>query len=1023
MLVVTKPNQSSLRIAALLTALLSLAAPATIVAQTAGAAEAASPAQTAQEEAVRRQEATIQLRRKLDQAQVAEKKGDLNGAAKTYDEAYSVYQKIGGVGVEKEGQRLFAGMADVNIKLAQQAEKRGELSEASARIDRLVKVDPKNEAAIKYQAELAKALEAAKGRMPSAEMKNRIPEFKAERVNVNTLVQDGRVLLEASKMDEAEVKLEQAFKADPNNVAAKYYLNLVKEAKYRQEEGKRALSTRDKMVKVEEAWNPPVKGKSLPDANPFATTNRIYTGTGRQMIKNKLERIVLDQYPTTPTTADIPLSAVLEELAELSRLRDPDKQGVNFLVSSHLDRPTPMRQNEYANYSPLGATGAGPGFGAPAAVDPLTGMPTGSTAPTSMVLLKDIRSEVMVRITPTLRNVRLCDVLDAIEKCAESPSQPDFAGIKFSVEEYAVIFSQRIPEPEQLHNRLFRVDPNTFVQGLESVSSIYPVPGSNSSTTGGGNTGGGGNGGSQNGSSSSGGDIPRVSVSPFGSSQNGQSGGGGGGGFGGGGGGFGGGQGGQNGGGGMLSAYLGYGLTGVTRQTETRTIQDYVRQFFSTATGINFGGTDPNQNGQGGLGGGGGGGFTQRGGAGGGLGQNGQGGGPGTSSIRPMFFNDRTGVLFVRATMQELDLIDQAIQALNLPPPQVNLEAKFVEISQDDAKGLGFKWFLGNYLPGSGKIGMQGGSAPSYYNSSAISDANPTGVFPGPGTTVGGAGPAAVAAASTDGNLTSGVRDAGLSSIGTITGILTDPQFRVVINALDQRTGVDVMSAPSVTTLSGRQAHIESTVQRQILANVSTSTSNTGNTGGTTSTTGNGTVNQAQALPILTPTPVALPTGPTLDVIPYVSADGYTIQMTMIPSILDFLGYGNPDIADAAAYETSIKAQVGTATSTLPLPRIQIRQITTSAMVWDGQTVVLGGLISDNVMRKRDKVPFLGDIPGLGRLFRSESSTTSKKNLVVFVTARIIDPAGNKVHTDDNLPYDPSVMPVQKSTTITPAAN
>jgi general secretion pathway protein D len=229
------------------------------------------------------------------------------------------------------------------------------------------------------------------------------------------------------------------------------------------------------------------------------------------------------------------------------------------------------------------------------------------------------------------------------------------------------------------------------------------------------------------------------------------------------------------------------------------------------------------------------------------------------------------------------------------------------------------------------------------------------------------------------------------------------------------------MSAPSVTTLSGRQAHIESTVQRQILANVSTSTSNTGNSG-TTSTTGSGTVNQAQALPILTPQPVALPTGPTLDVIPYVSADGYTIQMTMIPSILDFLGYGNPDIADAAAYETSIKAVVGTATSTLPLPRIQIRQITTSAMVWDGQTVVLGGLISDNVMRKRDKVPFLGDIPGIGRLFRSESSTTSKKNLVVFVTARIIDPAGNKVHTDDNMPYDPGVMPVQKSAAATPAA-
>jgi general secretion pathway protein D len=100
-----------------------------------------------------------------------------------------------------------------------------------------------------------------------------------------------------------------------------------------------------------------------------------------------------------------------------------------------------------------------------------------------------------------------------------------------------------------------------------------------------------------------------------------------------------------------------------------------------------------------------------------------------------------------------------------------------------------------------------------------------------------------------------------------------------------------------------------------------------------------------------------------------------------------------------------------------------VRQITTSATVWDGQTVVLGGLISDNVNRTRDKVPILGDIPLLGRLFRSESSSTSKKNLVVFVTAKIIDPAGNRVHADDNLPYDPNTIPVQKPGASVPVAS
>ena len=76
--------------------------------------------------------------------------------------------------------------------------------------------------------------------------------------------------------------------------------------------------------------------------------------------------------------------------------------------------------------------------------------------------------------------------------------------------------------------------------------------------------------------------------------------------------------------------------------------------------------------------------------------------------------------------------------------------------------------------------------------------------------------------------------------------------------------------------------------------------------------------------------------------------------------------------------------------------------------------MVLGGLMSETVSKTKDKVPVLGDIPFLGRLFRSESSTTQKKNLIIFVTPRIIDPAGNPVHTMDNLPYDPNTIPPQK---------
>jgi len=74
------------------------------------------------------------------------------------------------------------------------------------------------------------------------------------------------------------------------------------------------------------------------------------------------------------------------------------------------------------------------------------------------------------------------------------------------------------------------------------------------------------------------------------------------------------------------------------------------------------------------------------------------------------------------------------------------------------------------------------------------------------------------------------------------------------------------------------------------------------------------------------------------------------------------------------------------------------------------------------VKKKKDKIPVLGDIPLLGRLFRSEASLTSKKNLLIFVTPTIVDPAGMRIHDPNNLPYDPNSVPVNAPGVITPAA-
>jgi general secretion pathway protein D len=243
-----------------------------------------------------------------------------------------------------------------------------------------------------------------------------------------------------------------------------------------------------------------------------------------------------------------------------------------------------------------------------------------------------------------------------------------------------------------------------------------------------------------------------------------------------------------------------------------------------------------------------------------------------------------------------------------------------------------------------------------------------------------------------------------------LTGILTDPQFRVVLRMLEQREGVELLSAPDVTTVSGRQAQLQVVDIRTIV---------TGNdsSGGSQGTQNNfGTQTQAGTGPSINYNTQPLPFGPVLDVIPYVSADGFTVQMVIIPTITEFIGYDDPGqfIPQAQAVSSGAGGIGVPLTAQLPLPHFRVRQVTTTSIIWDGQTIVLGGLLSENVSKVKDKVPVLGDMPFVGRLFRSESNITEKKNLVIFVTPTIIDPAGNRVHMDDDLPFAQKTIPPQR---------
>jgi len=373
-----------------------------------------------------------------------------------------------------------------------------------------------------------------------------------------------------------------------------------------------------------------------------------------------------------------------------------------------------------------------------------------------------------------------------------------------------------------------------------------------------------------------------------------------------------------------------------------------------------------------------------------------------------VFFNARTGDVLVHSTPENLSIVEQVFQLLNKVPPQVQIDSKFAAVTQTDTKGVGFDWYLGNMTLNNGAIGAQAGSAPSYQ--ATPTTANPSGIFPGANSAN------AISPSASDGVLTSGLGKvasgapssaAGLTPLATITGILTDPQFRMVISAIQNRDGADVLSAPRVTTESGRQAHVQVTDLVNLITGVFP-------TGGTTAVgTGLGTTSLLEGHNGFTFNTSPFSEGPTLDVLPTISADGYSIQMVLIPTLTEFVGYDSPGQFIPTTQAATASA-IGVPISTVqPLPHTRVRQIITSVNVWDGQTVMLGGLISENIAKMKDQIPVLGDLPILGRFFRNEYSYSSKQNLMVFVTATIIDPAGNRVHSDDDLPFAKATIPPQ----------
>ena len=344
-----------------------------------------------------------------------------------------------------------------------------------------------------------------------------------------------------------------------------------------------------------------------------------------------------------------------------------------------------------------------------------------------------------------------------------------------------------------------------------------------------------------------------------------------------------------------------------------------------------------------------------------------------------LVYNERSSVIIIRNTTENLETFERVLASINVVPMQVEVEAKFVDISQGDLDELSFQWQVGRKTAGSFDVG--GGSPSGVFPPDATPSANPN-------VTQGLRDSSSMASSALDVLMGASSSASSVNNLATIRGILTNPQFQVVIKALAQKKSTDILSAPKVTTISGSSAQMK-VVQEFIYPTTYSQAQVTSSGGGT----GGGSA-AAAVTPAIPSSFQTREIGVLLNVTPTIGADGYTINLTLIPEVSEFLGFIN--------YGSPIGFATGNSTVTVPndikQPLFQTRTLTTSVVIWDGQTVVLGGLVKEQSEKIDDKVPFLGDIPFLGRLFRSKVTSRSKQNLLIFVTANLIDPAGNKIH-------------------------
>ena len=207
------------------------------------------------------------------------------------------------------------------------------------------------------------------------------------------------------------------------------------------------------------------------------------------------------------------------------------------------------------------------------------------------------------------------------------------------------------------------------------------------------------------------------------------------------------------------------------------------------------------------------------------------------------------------------------------------------------------------------------------------------------------------------------------------------------IHALDNADSTEILSAPRLTTMNNQEATISMITEKYYPTDWEEAELETISTNGSN-------------VPVFTPSIPqfggATDEGIKLLVRPRVEEDNYTIFLDMTPVIQEFIGWTD------YSYSIPLGENNELYPNTLKMPIIEARLLNTSVMSYDGETVVLGGVIRDELSMIEDQYPILGDLPLIGRFFQGKGKGSKKTNLLVFLTSRLIKPDGSPFREDQS---------------------